>query len=375
MAHSFKKGKVNGILISNFSSKDANKILESKSKEPFEIDFIFLAENSEMWIIEVRKSQPNGIATSIEEKFAKAISNRNHILQLADKMFGKEFSIALRNICNCLVAIPEANAEDFERFKNTETWESFASKNPSYKVRFVSKNPSFFIECISTENTEQTTFWGGLDLMKIKRFYAALTLVKTSLSSFHQEQFLSSNEKKQIAKITNGMNSYEYHITLSPEQCSILEELPTHLQVFGEAATGKTELLKAVLFKILKSCSIPKDMYNPESRISKISQGLELILFIIFGDRPYLKNSFEKFISYVDNKLNLSQKHKPVIEVHIISECSPTNIDGHLMKLLKRKDYARKNTFILIDECYHHVGQKSLSKLYECKGCCTVKKG
>ena len=67
IAHSFMESKISGILISNFSSKDENKILQLKSKDRFEIDFMFLAENFEMWIIEVRKSQPSRIAKSINK--------------------------------------------------------------------------------------------------------------------------------------------------------------------------------------------------------------------------------------------------------------------------------------------------------------------
>ena len=366
IAHSFLESKINGILISNFSSKDKNKILQSKSKETFEIDFIFLAENFEMWIIEVRKSQPSRIAKSIKEKFEQTINNRNLILRLATKMFGTQFSDTLGNICNCVVAIPDAKSDDFKKFKSTEIWGKFKSESPCYKVEFINDKCSV-TECIP--NGKQICL-DDFDLMKLKRFYAALTLVKTSILSFDPEQYLSAREKRDIAEFTHGMHPSEYHIILSPEQWSLLEELPTHVQIVGEAATGKTELLKAMLFKILKYLSMNKEMHDCESKISKISEGLEQILFIIFGERPYLKDNMEKFISQVRNKLSLSKNHKPVVELHMISDQSAEDIDTHLSQLLESKRIRPKDNFILIDECYHRISMDFLLNIfYNCRGC------
>ena len=365
IAKSFIESNISGILISNFSSKDENKILQMKSKETFEIDFIFLAENFEMWIIEVRKSKPSRIPKSIKEKFEQAINNRNHILRLATKMFGKQFSDALGKICNSVVAIPDANADDFKKFKSTEIWKNFKSESPCYKVEFISDKWSV-IECISSG---KQIFLDDLNLITLSPFYAALTLVKTSMLSFDPEQYLSRREKIGIAKFTDGMHPSEYHIILSPEQWSILEELPTHIQIVGEAATGKTELLKALLFKVLKYFSMKEELRDHESKISKISEGLEQILFIIFGDRPYLEDNIQKFISQVRKKLNLSKDHQPVVELHMIPELSPEDIDTRLSKLLKSKGITPKNSFILIDECYHQISNDSLSKVYDCRGC------
>ena len=113
--------------------------------------------------------------------------------------------------------------------------------------------------------------------MKLKRFYVALTLVKTSILSLGPEQYLSAREKRDIVKFTDGMHPSEYLIILSPEQWSVLEELPTHVEIVGEAATGKTELLKAVLFRILKYLSMNKEVRDHESKISELSEELEKI--------------------------------------------------------------------------------------------------
>ena len=363
---SFLESRISGILISNFSSKDENKILQSKAKATFEIDFIFLAKNFEMWIIEVRKSQPNRIAKSIKEKFEQAISNRNHILSLAHKMFGKQFSEALGKICNCVVAIPDADANDFKNFKYTETWKMFKDKSPCYKVEFINDKCSI-IQCISGG---KHICMDDLKLMQLKQFYATLTLVKTSLLSFDPEKNLSTSEKKYIWKFTDGMHPNEYHIILSPEQWTILKDLPTHLQIVGEAATGKTELLKAILFRILKYFSIKKELRDPKSKIGTIFRGLEQIVFIIFGDRPYLKDSIENFISQVKCKLNFSQEHKPVVELQMISECCAKDIDIRLAKHLELKCKVLGKTFVLIDECYHKISSPSLlQRLHDCQGC------
>ena len=47
-----------------------------------------------------------------------------------------------------------------------------------------------------------------------------------------------------------------------------------------------------------------------------MAEGVERILFIILGQRPYLMDDIEKFIAHVRNKLNLTPDHKPVVELH-----------------------------------------------------------
>ena len=159
----------------------------------------------------------------------------------------------------------------------------------------------------------------NLDLIKLKQFYAAIPLVKTSLLSFEPEQFLSNSKKRNIRAVTDGMHPNEYHIILSPEQWSILEEMPTHLQIIGEAASGKTELLKAVLLKMLKYRFIKPNSRCLQSNISQIAEGLEQILFIILGNKRYLKDIIEEFIAQVKDSLHFPQDYKLNVEVHLIS--------------------------------------------------------
>ena len=137
IGNAFCQTKKSGILISNFSYKNRNQILQSKAIEKFDCDFIFKTENYEIWIIEVRKSKTERIGESIEEKFLQVVRNRNHTLELAKRLFDKEFSVAFENICSCVVAIPDADPCDFEIFKRTETWRSFMTTNPSYKIGFI----------------------------------------------------------------------------------------------------------------------------------------------------------------------------------------------------------------------------------------------
>ena len=72
IAELFYQSKNNGIFISNFCYKDENKILQSKASIKFECDFIFVTRNYEMWIIEVRKSKAERVASGIKEKFEQA---------------------------------------------------------------------------------------------------------------------------------------------------------------------------------------------------------------------------------------------------------------------------------------------------------------
>ena len=369
IAEAFYQSKASGLFISNFSHKDRNQILQSKSDKMFECDFIFITNNYKMWIIEVRTSKADRIAASIEEKFQQAIKNRDHILELADRMFGKEFCDTLRNICNCIVAIPEATVDDFERFKTTKTWESFIRGNPDYDIKFMGRHSSVAENFSGNEGVREN----NLDSIKLMQFYATITLVKTSCLSFDLEKFLSNSEKKDIRDVTSGMHPSEYRIILSPEQWSVLEELPTHLQIIGEAATGNTELLKAVLFKILRYCSMNEESRCLESNISKMAKGVEQIWFIILGERPYLKNAIEAFIAHVKNKTNFLMDKSPPVELHMISERSAEEVEGQLLTLLKSKGNLA-HTIILIDECYHGItNAQLLIKFHLCQSCWIAK--
>ena len=366
IAQAFLESKINGILISNFSNSDRNNIIESKEKEKFECDFILLTKDFGMWIIEVRKSKPNRIETSIEEKFEQVIKNRNHIIKLSEEMFDKKFSDTLGSVFNCLIAIPDADPKEFERFKMTETWRSFRSENQCYKVDFITDESSIIERHFGEKNVSM------IDpklLVELERFYACLTLVKTSLLSFDPEKFLSRKEKINIRDVTDGMHPNEYHIIPSPEQWSILQELPTHLQIIGEAATGKTELLKAALFKVLKYSSNNEDQSNPKSKISNFAEGVEHILFVILGDKPYLRETIEEFVVFAKKKLGVSKDLKLTVDVFTVCESSARNIDDQLLRLLQSADNLG-NTFVLIDECYHGFTDLTiLTMLYLCHAC------
>ena len=366
IAQAFLESKINGILISNFSNSDRNNIIESKEKEKFECDFILITKDFGMWIIEVRKSKPNRIETSIEEKFEQVIKNRNHIIKLSEEMFDKKFSDTLGSVFNCLIAIPDADPKEFERFKMTETWRSFRSENQCYKVDFITDESSVIERHFGEKNVSM------IDpklLVELERFYACLTLVKTSLLSFDPEKFISRKEKINIRDVTDGMHPNEYHIILSPEQWSILQELPTHLQITGEAATGKTELLKAALFKVLKYSFNNEDQSNPKSKISNFAEGVEHILFVILGDKPYLRETIEEFVGSAKEKLGVSKTLKPTVDVFTTYESSARNIDDELRQLLQSVDNLG-NTFVLIDECYHGFTDPDiLKKLDLCHSC------
>ena len=88
------------------------------------------------------------------------------------------------------------------------------------------------------------------------------------------------------------MHPNGYHIILSPEQWCILDELATNLQIIGEAATGKTELLKATMFKILQYFSIQEESCCPESKISRIFYELKQIFVYNFRRQTLLEAQY-----------------------------------------------------------------------------------
>ena len=368
IADAFYRTMRSGILISNFSDKDKNNILQRKSKTAFRCDFIFITKNHGLWIIEVGKCEPQRINCTIREKFVQAIKHRNHILQLSEELFGKEFANVLGNICNCVVAIPDASAIDFKKFKETQCWRSFRSDNPGYKIKFIGMGSP--VADFDWNDDSHTSLHSTVVTASLRQFYTCLALVKTRHLAFDSEQFLSKNEKKVISNVTSRMHPSEYHVILSPEQWSILDELPSHLQIIGEAATGKTELLKALMFKILKYNSkwgvlFESGMFS--RNMSNIAEGVGRILYVIFGNRPYLRLNIESFIALVMAKLRFPRDLKPSIQM--ISECSAEKIEDQLLKILECEENLR-NTVVLIDECYHGItNMELLKKLKSCRGC------
>ena len=163
------------------------------------------------------------------------------------------------------------------------------------------------------------------------------------------------------------MHVNNYHVILSPEQASILHELPAHLQLVGEAATGKTELLKAVAHIICKCNSGRSDC--PQSNVSSIAKGVDKIVYIIFGDKPYLKEHIQGYFSLLGKNLQLTEGDKMAFEVHSITGNSFEDICNNLLKFFESIK-KRKNLFALIDECYHWLNNVHLSEqLFSFKGC------
>ena len=365
IAIAFEQSGVVGILVSNFSNKDQNKILQSKSKVNFECDFVLLTEEYGMFIIEVCHSVVGRIQKSIREKFEQLTKrSRKCIIELGNELFGRDFSMALGSICNGIIAIPDANKKDFASFKESQSWKDFVSSSPGYKIMFVGKDqisqPFLIAKTIKSRNM-MASFVDSL-LSFTREFYAAITLVKTSFESFNLEDILSKAEKKEIEKVTYGMRLHHYHIILSPEQWSILKDLPSYLLIVGEAATGKTELLKALLYMIMRYDSPTTWKKYHSSRLLNIRKGIKKVLFIILGNKPYLQESIKVFTDCLD------KQSKVTAEVHMIPLNSVEEIDENLLTILCAQGNLR-NVFVLIDECYHSISEEVMVKLSSCKGC------
>ena len=189
--------KIKGILISSFSNKDQNNILQSRSELKFELDFIFLTKNHGLWSVEVCNSKETRIQDSIVEKFEQIIKNRNHMLKLAEELYGEAFSLELAKIYNGIVAVPNATFDDFEKLRKTPLWQDFISSNPSFRVEFIGKEqilePSLIAEltckrqlCISQTSSDH-----------LGHFYSTITLVKTSYKTLDLEDNLSKKEKNE----------------------------------------------------------------------------------------------------------------------------------------------------------------------------------
>ena len=359
--------KIKGILISSFSNKDQNNILQSNSELKFELDFILLTKDNGLWSVEVCSSKEKRIQDSIEEKSEQIIRNHNHILKLAEELYGEAFSLELAKICNGIVAVPNAIFDDFEKFKKTPLWEDFISSNPSFKIEFIGKEqvsePSTTAEfickrqlCISQTSSEY-----------LRKFYSTITLVKTSYKTLDLDENLSKKEKMDISKVSYGMDINKYHVILSPEQQSILLDLPTHLQIIGEAATGKTELLKAVAHIIFKYNSDRSKCLQPN--VSSIAEGVNSILYFVLGDKPYLKENVNSYFSLLDENLQPFEGEKMAFKVQSTAGNSFNDICNEMLKVLQSMK-TKERVFILVDECYHWFKNEEISKcLSSFKGC------
>ena len=171
----------------------------------------------------------------------------------------------------------------------------------------------------------------------------------------------------KISKAAGGMDLNKYRIILSPEQQSILLELPTHLQIIGEAATGKTELLKAVAHIIFKYNSGRSKCLQPN--VSSLAEGVNRILYFIIGDKPYLKENVNSYFSLLDKNLQPLEGEKMAFQVQSIAGNSFSDICDVMLKVLK-SIVTKKSVFILVDECYHWFGNIEISQyLSSFKGC------
>ena len=366
IADAFKESKMNGIFITNFSSKDQNNILQSKSKVTFECDFILLTQDCGIWAVEVCNSSKTRIHKSIKEKLEQLIKNRTYILTLAEKLYGQDFSSELAKICHGIVAVPSATSDDLESFKKTAPWQSYISSNPCFVIEFIGEErvtePLSIADCI--RGKKQLVLSTIFD--HLFQFYATITLVKTHYRTLDLETIISKKEKRDIYAST-GMSVNEYHVILSPEQLSILKEAPTHLHIIGEAATGKTEMLKAVSHMILQYKFGEPHLHS--ANISNLADGVNTILYIIFGDKSYLKESIEDYF-YCFNQVQDHLESKELsFQVHSIAGISVEEICDNMLEILKSVAEIYK-TFILVDECYHRIeNQEVLKYLVSSRGC------
>ena len=139
ITNAFEESGINGILISNFSNKDQNNIMQSESKLTFECDFILLTKDYGLWSVEVCDASSKCILKSISEKVEQLIKNRNHILNLVKERYGENFSYSLAYVYNGIEVAPNATSDNFQTFKTTAVWQEFISSNPFRKVEFIGK--------------------------------------------------------------------------------------------------------------------------------------------------------------------------------------------------------------------------------------------
>ena len=389
VATALMESNLTGVLICNFSSSDKNQIFQTKSQEKFECDFIFVTSNLRIWIIEVRKSKSTRILNSIEEKFEQVCNNRRHILGLAREIFN-DISVDvhdLNKVCNGVVLIPGASSEDYATFKSTPKWEKFINGEDNFAVKFLGKehlsDTSLFRSQLESSSSDSSTSMQPSDLKSfLQRFTAIMALSKLLLTNspcYKLESSLSKSEKRSIKEVTGGMHPDEYNLILSPEQWSILKELPPYLQIIGEAATGKTEMLKALMFMILnekvrtiqkakrnittqstdvnnikRKSQMPK--YKPdrkrESKLAEIAKDVKRIVFLILGDKPYLKKNIEDYNAFLRNKLHLPSD-LDIVEIQSIVADSAEEVSKKFLLSVLEKDCGK--SFFLIDECYYSI--------------------
>ena len=352
IADAFKESKINGIFVANFSSKDQNTILQLISKQTFECDFILLTQDYGLWSVEVCDSSKQRIQESIREKFKQLIKNRKHILKLAKELYGEHFSSQLAKIYNGIVAVPSATLDDFQNFKTTAPWQSFISSSPCYLIEFIGEEQILEPSSIGKYVCDKKLSISSTISNELQQFFATIALVKTSYTTLNLENVLSKKEKREITGAAFGMDSRYYHVILSPEQWLILKELPSHVQVIGEPATGKTELLKAVVHLIFRYNS--GKLYCLSPNMANFAEGVNRILYIIFGDKPYLKKSIEDYFSALDKNLQPSNGDQMAFEVHSVHASSAEEICDCLLEIL-RGIISRETVFILVDECYHSI--------------------
>ena len=367
IAEVFKESKINGIFISNFSNKDQNNILQSSSRQSFECDFIFLTERYGLWLIEVCHSSKTKMQKCIKEKYEQLENNRKHILKLAEELYGEAFSFDLTKIFNGIIAVPNATSDDFECFRKSPLWQKFIDSNSCYEIEFLGDEHISKPLLIARFIRQTQLRIAHSDANHLRQFYSTLTLVKTSYKTVDFRHILSKQEKKGISGASGGMHVNDYNVILSPEQISILFYLPSHFQIIGEAATGKTEILKAVVHIIYKYHFDSSDCLRPN--VSSLAKGINRIVYLILGDKPYLKENIEVYFSLLNKNLQPSQGEKMVFDIHSLTGNSFDDICDNMLKILESIQ-RRKNVFVLIDECYHWFENPKISEyLFSFKGC------
>ena len=120
-----------------------------------------------------------------------------------------------------------------------------------------------------------------------------MALVKTSYKTLDLKHILSKQDKKEILDASAAMHVNEYNVILSPEQISILQELRSHLQIIGEAATKKMSCSRQLLISKYNSGRLECLQLN----VSSLVQGIINIVYIIFGDKPYFKENMKAYFS------------------------------------------------------------------------------
>ena len=283
---------------------------------------------------------------------------------MAKELYGENCSYSLADIYNGIVAFPSATSDDFKTFKATAVWKESISSSPFHKIEFIGKekisNPLSIYECITVRKLPIS----ATSADALLQFYATISLVKTSYRTLDLKDLLSKEEKRTISDASAGMNVSIYNVILSPEQALILKEMPSHLQIIGEATTGKTELLKAVAHMIFK--------YNSGgdlgllSDISSLAEGVCASYLLI----NHISKRVWRIISpFLEKNLKPSMVRKLKVEVYSIAGRSIDKICDRMLEILQTT-WIKHETFVLMDECYYRIESKEIVKyLSFCKGC------